>query len=231
MNTSGKDARREWHGPVLISVLAHIALIVGLILSVSGMPAAPPVPEIIAIDIVEPEPAALDAPEPAPPPSAPAPAPAAEPAPYVAPVTVDRDVPDASMPALPPLPSVDDSQVLPAPPRLQPASAPRLALMPVENSNPVSANRSSEAAPIGLAKPSYPRAARKLGQQGAVTVRATITRDGRASGCAIIESSGYPRLDQAAREAVLAARYRPARIGGIPHEADLSLRFRFRLEE
>lgn len=215
---------------MLASATMHIVLIGWLVWSVGVMPAVPPAPEFIAVSIVEPAPTAVDIPDPVPPQPVSEPTPAPAPTPYMAPVIVDRDVPIATMAILPPLPTgIDDVQILPAPPRLRPDTAPRVALMPPYN--PAPEMRRGEAAPIGLTKPPYPREARKLGQQGAVTVRATIDKNGRAAECAIVESSGFYALDQAARGAVLAARYRPAHIDGIPCDADLSLRFRFRLDD
>jgi protein TonB len=62
--------------------------------------------------------------------------------------------------------------------------------------------------------PRYPDAARKSGDQGTVTLRVQVTRDGVASRVAVEKSSGSPHLDTAALEAVKAWRFTPARRGG-----------------
>jgi len=50
--------------------------------------------------------------------------------------------------------------------------------------------------------PSYPLEARTLHQQGTVRIRLTIGNDGTPRGIQIVQSSGYPRLDQCATRAV-----------------------------
>ncbi|MCX7382075.1 MAG: energy transducer TonB [Alphaproteobacteria bacterium] len=59
--------------------------------------------------------------------------------------------------------------------------------------------------------PTYPREAALLGQQGTVTLRIHVAADGTVTAVDVTESSGYPLLDQAARKAILAWRYSPAR--------------------
>jgi protein TonB len=41
----------------------------------------------------------------------------------------------------------------------------------------------------------YPRAAKKARAEGAVLARFSVGKDGRASGCTLLESSGHPELD------------------------------------
>jgi protein TonB len=74
--------------------------------------------------------------------------------------------------------------------------------------------------------PAYPRIALRLQQQGSVLLELTIDADGRVSAVAVLESSGFERLDEAAREGVLAWRFEPALRDGAP----VSERFRHRIE-
>jgi TonB family protein len=50
--------------------------------------------------------------------------------------------------------------------------------------------------------PSYPLEARALHQQGTVRIRLTIANDGTPQGIQLVQSSGYPLLDQCATRAV-----------------------------
>lgn len=48
----------------------------------------------------------------------------------------------------------------------------------------------------------YPAACRRLGEQGRVVIGFVIQRDGRLDDIRVVQSSGYERLDNAARQAV-----------------------------
>lgn len=65
-------------------------------------------------------------------------------------------------------------------------------------------------------KPTYPRMSQRLNEQGTVTVRVLVRRDGTAGTVEVKSSSGYPRLDQAAIEAVRTWRFNPATMDGKP---------------
>lgn len=61
--------------------------------------------------------------------------------------------------------------------------------------------------------PIYPHMSRRLREQGRVLLRVMVTADGLPSQIEIRESSGFPRLDQAAQESVQRWRFVPARQG------------------
>ncbi len=77
--------------------------------------------------------------------------------------------------------------------------------------------------------PRYPPQSRKLREQGLVMLRVIIDERGAASQVDIERSSGYARLDQAAREAVLRASFRPYNEGGIPQPALVLIPIEFSL--
>lgn len=77
--------------------------------------------------------------------------------------------------------------------------------------------------------PRYPPQSRKLREQGLVMLRVIIDERGAASQVDIEHSSGYARLDQAAREAVLRASFRPYNEGGIPQPAQVLIPIEFSL--
>lgn len=62
-------------------------------------------------------------------------------------------------------------------------------------------------------KPLYPSMSRRLGEEGTVSLRVRVAADGTASEVALSQSSGFPHLDAAAREAVQRWRFVPARRG------------------
>lgn len=78
--------------------------------------------------------------------------------------------------------------------------------------------------------PRYPVAARRAGEQGTVTLRVLVTREGLASRVDVEKSSGSPHLDAAALEAVRAWRFTPARQGADAVESWMLIPIVFRLE-
>ena len=61
--------------------------------------------------------------------------------------------------------------------------------------------------------PAYPPLARRLREEGKVILRVFVTPEGTAGQVELRSSSGFPRLDQAAREAVSRWKFVPARRG------------------
>ena len=78
--------------------------------------------------------------------------------------------------------------------------------------------------------PRYPVAARRAGDQGMVTMRVLVTRDGMPARVDVEKSSGSPHLDAAALEAVKAWRFVPARQGPDAVESWVLVPIVFRLE-
>ena len=82
----------------------------------------------------------------------------------------------------------------------------------------------------GNIPPVYPHASSLLGEQGVVVVRMTIGADGLVRAVALLQSSGYPRLDEAALAAIGKWRFTPAVENGEPVDSmqDLPVRFLLR---
>jgi protein TonB len=101
-----------------------------------------------------------------------------------------------------------------APAAVVDAGAPRAAAGPVSapTPEPVQAPR-FDAAYLQNPAPPYPSASRSLGEQGRVVLRVQVSEEGRALQVLIDSSSGYPRLDRAARDAIANWRFVPARQG------------------
>ena len=65
--------------------------------------------------------------------------------------------------------------------------------------------------------PPYPPIARRLGAEGKVTLRLTVSAEGRVAQADIVTSSGRDDLDQTARQWIMAHwRYKPALANGAP---------------
>ncbi len=88
---------------------------------------------------------------------------------------------------------------------------------------------SSDAEYLHNPKPTYPLLSQKLREQGKVQVRVLIGTDGLALKAEISQSSGFPRLDQAALNTALKWRYRPGRRGGVPEAMWFIVPFEFAL--
>ena len=79
-------------------------------------------------------------------------------------------------------------------------------------------------------RPYYPLSARRRGNQGSVGLEVMISDDGEAMAVEVIESSGYTELDDAAIEAVKAAKFSPAKSDGCPVTAKVSITLEFKLK-
>ncbi len=77
--------------------------------------------------------------------------------------------------------------------------------------------------------PHYPPQSRRAHEEGLVVLRVTIDNTGRVVGIDIQRSSGHPRLDDAAREAVSHAQFKPYMDGGVPRSASAIIPIEFSL--
>jgi protein TonB len=79
----------------------------------------------------------------------------------------------------------------------------------------------------GNRPPDYPPSLQARGVQGLVLLRVYVTADGRAAAVSVMRSSGSPRLDASALDAVRAWRFIPATRGGraIPGVAEVPVNF------
>lgn len=69
--------------------------------------------------------------------------------------------------------------------------------------------------------PDYPRLSRRLREEGKVMLKVQVSASGQAQSVAVSTSSGYPRLDQAAVDAVKRWRFIPAKSGNDPVAASV----------
>lgn len=87
------------------------------------------------------------------------------------------------------------------------------------------------AAGPGNPAPDYPWISRWRAEQGRVVLVVAVDAEGRATGVRVKRSSGHRRLDEAARDAVGAWRFVPARRGGKPVAGHIEVPIVFRLTD
>lgn len=128
---------------------------------------------------------------------------------------------------------------LPAPPPVV-VAAPSAAVAPsfaVAPATPVAAARGEarsearfDADYLRNPKPVYPPMSRRLGEEGKVVLRVRVSAQGLALAVDVRQSSGYARLDEAARAAVERWRFVPAQQGGEAVEATVLVPLAFALD-
>lgn len=155
-----------------------------------------------------------DIPPPPPPPKASTPPPPA----YVPPI----DVPIApSAPSVNAIAAVTPTPQPPAPPS-PPAPTQAVKSEPVRTGAVVNS--------ANCEKPEYPSASRRMEEEGTVSLRFLIGTDGKVIQSEIEKSSGYKRLDEAARAGLSRCQFRPATVDGKPEQAWASMKYTWRLE-
>ncbi|HQS25736.1 MAG: energy transducer TonB [Burkholderiales bacterium 35-55-47] len=80
------------------------------------------------------------------------------------------------------------------------------------------------------AKPDYPSASRRMEEEGTVTLKFLIGVDGKVIQADIEKSSGFTRLDEAARNALSKCQFRPGTVDGKPEQSWASIKYTWRLE-
>lgn len=167
-----------------------------------------------------PEIAPVDEPPPPPPPPARTAAvtrqsepPPPTPAPRVEAQPVEPEPPLPVMTAAPTAPAVETPvQVVPPQPEAPPAPPPAPAV--VQPSVAPAARTVTRIDYIRGPAPAYPMMSRRLGEQGKVMIKALVDETGHAVSVVVHQSSGRPRLDEAAKRAVMEALFKPYREDG-----------------
>lgn len=226
-NQSGGERGRHLLPACLVASAALHAAVVVVVPSPGAVEQSAP-PQVLEVVLVQSEPArplppAPEEPLPAPRPRSRAaahPLPAAEP-------SRRMETPPPPVLALPePAAAAEPAFVVPqAPEKRAPAAEPRTEVASVA---PTPASFS--AAYLRNPAPRYPLEARRSGEQGTVTLRVLVTREGHAARVDVEKSSGSARLDAAALEAVKAWRFVPARKGQEAIESSVLVPIVFRLE-
>ena len=147
-----------------------------------------------------------------PPPPPPPPQKSAPPPPeYVPPV----DIPITATAGVNAIASVSTTPA-PPPPPAPPAVAVRTA--PIIN------------AAASCQKPEYPSASRRNEEEGTVQLRFLIGPEGNVLESQVEKSSGFTRLDEAARSALSRCQFKPGTLNGKPEQSWASMKYTWRLE-
>jgi protein TonB len=104
--------------------------------------------------------------------------------------------------------------------------------LPVQ-SNPAPAAPVVTAAVISAAsceKPEYPSASKRLEEEGTVQLKFLVGADGKVIESAVEKSSGFRRLDEAARAGLSKCQFKPGTVDGKPQQSWASMKYTWRLE-
>jgi protein TonB len=165
-----------------------------------------------------------DIPPPPPPPPPPKNAPPPPPPAYVPPVDVAVNNAPSSANAIAAVSSTPQPVAPPpAPPAPPPPPPPPPPAAPVRTPAVINAAQNCE-------KPVYPAASRRAEEEGTVQLRFLIDVDGRVVDSQVEQSSGFKRLDEAARMAMARCQFKPATLDGKPEQSWASMKYTWRLE-
>lgn len=199
---------------LLVVALLHGGLLAAVILLGTTEPPEVEPPRIDGVLIQAPPAEVVQAPAPAPPPQPVEPPPKPKPLP-------PKPVPKPKPKPVPP------EKAITLPPEPAPAPVPVTAPAPVPTPVKAKADKSSggpvtppliDASRLNNPVPVYPSKSSRRGEEGTVLLELLVLADGRVTDVKIKESSGYPRLDQSALDAVKRWRYKPAQRGGVAIE-------------
>jgi len=207
------------HAPALVAgVLLHLALFGALRWGAGPEAPAQALQVVQALLLNDPVPAKAAPPVPAP--SSPPP-PARTPT-TPAPVSAPAPVPAPAALATSPAPVA-----APVPGPAAPAPA-----APVALAAPAAKGvRTAATVQLGACeKPAYPSASVRLEEEGTVHLRFLVGTDGRVVQSEVLKSSGFKRLDEAARTGLAKCLFKPATVDGQPEQAWASIQYTWRLE-
>jgi protein TonB len=125
--------------------------------------------------------------------------------------------------------SAPATEVFPSPARVEaPQSAPPAPDQPAIASPPTTTPVSR--LDCAIVKPAYPALSRRLQETGTAVVQLVIDEHGTIESARVASSSGFPRLDDAARQAVLASACSPYLRDGTAKRASAAVPFTFSLD-
>jgi protein TonB len=201
-------------------VLVHAALL-AVLLNAPATPVAVALarPVTVTVTLIESE---VETPQPVSRPSQPRPVVESRPPPVLA---AEQPLPT---PAPQPVVETPDPQPEPATEALPPAQANPGPEPAPEPAPPLTPPRRADYRTNP--KPSYPSLSRRLGEAGTVRLNILVNPDGSVARLELVQSSGYPRLDQSAMETVQSSwKFEPARQDGQPVSAWVIVPIQFTL--
>lgn len=220
---------------VLLHLLVFWAIQVGLTRDITRQ-----LPQVVQAVLLQetpppppPPPPKVDPPPaPLPPPPKPQPPPPVAPAPPP-PVAPPSAAPPAQVPTVEVavVPSVVPTQAITAVTKSAPQPAPAVAAAPAAPARAAPPTRTPASVSAAQCdKPDYPSASRRMEEEGTVSLRFLVGVDGKVIQSEIEKSSGFKRLDEAARAGLSKCRFQPATVDGRPEQAWASMKYTWRLE-
>lgn len=199
--TSRYGEERRPNLPALAASIGIVALLLPALLTMNVVRVHKDKTKLAVVEV-------LREPEPPPPPPPPQKQPepvkqAPPPSPVVAPIPLVQTIPSPVQITTSPTPPPPQVPV-PGPPSPAPAPAPAIASAGDLSSTMISAT-----------PPRYPQESRRKREQGTVVLMVLLSVDGTVADISVSQSSGFPRLDQAALSAVRRWRWSPTRRGGV----------------
>jgi protein TonB len=187
-------------GPLGFIIILHLAFFYAL---QSGLihQVANAIPKEVIATFITPE----KAPEPAPPKAEPTPPKVVKTVKKV--VTPPPPIPVTQAPAPTAISAPPQPQQPPAEPTPPAAPAPAPAASPPGPILPKQITSGIEY--IEPPRVNYPAVSKRMGEEGVVQFKVTVNTSGKAEKVDIVKSSGFPRLDEEARRAVMRAVYKP----------------------
>lgn len=82
----------------------------------------------------------------------------------------------------------------------------------------------------GCRLPQYPKRSEEKGEEGTVVFRFLVGTDGRVQSAQLVKSSGFERLDNAAKDAFMQCTFTPGTIDGAPQSSWVKQPFTWRLK-
>jgi periplasmic protein TonB len=194
---------------LVTAVAIEAALVYVLLTTLGVVPKAVPVPPFIG-RLLPPDETVVPLPPPPPPPN------------FEAPPVQTTITPDVVVQLIEPLPNAITDPMQP-PQHQPPPQVARLEPPPPITFSPARALLATHTTP------DYPPVSRRLGEQGTLRLKLSINAQGAVSEAMVVNSSGHPRLDEAAIDWVKAHwRYQPAMRGptAVPATADAVVTFK-----
>lgn len=189
--------------------------------------------------LAQPAPKPLARPQATVPAAGPAPTPASTAVPTYAPVlaVASSAAPAFSAPLA--APGLATAATSPVPAALSaPVSAPTGTAVAALGASPTAAHDSS-GGPVRVAaalqasgtcaKPAYPELSRRREEQGSVQLKFLVAADGHVVESQIEQSSGYPRLDEAARAGLSKCQFKPGTVDGKPEASWARMKYVWKL--
>jgi protein TonB len=152
---------------------------------------------------------------------------------------VEAQLIEDAKPDIPPPPPPPPQKSAPPPPEYVPpvdiavnATAGANAIASVSTAPPVAAVRTAPVinAAASCPKPEYPSASRRNEEEGTVQLRFLIGTEGQVMESQVEKSSGFARLDEAARLALSRCQFKPGTLNGKAEQSWASMKYTWRLE-